>query len=202
MSKWLAILALLSGIFEAKAATPPPPDITGWKIENRDIIHVQTFGDVTTYLGFRISYQNPENGNEHVRVYRQCLPKSIIRIKSRGSRDFKDAGSILFKKEEKKDFLTEMLVKSDPFIYEKWQTAKDPRTGQNMPAGAVEIWLLNQNGEWVFATEQKITCESAGESLENQKAIVGQKYSLGGDYHILSISRNDLEQLIQARRKK
>lgn len=202
MSKWLAVLALLFGVFDAKAAIPPLPDITGWKIENKDIIHVKTFSDSTTFLGFRTTYQNPQNGNEHIRVFVKCLPKIIIRKQSKGSQDFKDAGSILFKKEEKKDFLTELFNKSDAFIFEKWQTAKDPRTGQDTPTGEIEIWLVNQNGYWVFAANQKITCESVGESLENQKAIVGQKYSLGGDYHILSISRDDLEQLIQARRGK
>jgi len=200
MSKWLVILVLLFGVFRANAETPPLPDINGWKIENRDIIHVKTFSDTTTYLGFITTYQNPQNSNEYIRVYARCLPKTIIREKSKGSQDFKDAGSILFKKEEKKDFLTELFGKSDPFIYEKWQTEKDLRTGLDMPPYSVEVWFLCQNGEWIFAADQKIIRESISEALEDQTAMTGQKYSLDTAYHILSISRNDLEQILQARR--
>ena len=200
MSKWLVISALLFGVFGANAETPPLPDINGWKIENQDKIHVKTFSDITTYLGFITTYQNPQNSNEYMRVYARCLPKTIIREKSKGSQDFKDAGSILFKKREKKDFLTELFGKSDIFIYEKWQTEKDLRTGLDMPPHSVEVWFLRQNGEWIFIADQKIIRESISEALEDQTAITGQKYSLGAAYHILSISRNDLEQILQARR--
>lgn len=210
MSKRLIALVLFIGILGicpewnpgANAATPPVPDINGWKMENRDFIHIKTFSDTTVYLGFRTTYQNPQNSNEHVLVYEQCLLQAIIRKKLKAAQDFKDAGSFLFKKEEKPDFFAEFFSKSDPFIYERWQTGKDPRTGLNVLNGATEIWFLNQNGEWVFAADQKITRESIGESLGDQKAVTGQKFSLGANYHIIGISRNDLERLMQTRRGK
>ncbi len=198
-----AVVAMLWSPSSTRADTNPVlPDVHDWKVTSKSTIDVVVSGTVITYLGNDIEYQNPNDASESVRVISRYVPLTIAKQIAKNDHEFQQVALATYAKRDQETLLTQLASRSDPIIYFKWRVFKDPRTGKDIRDGDVSVWLLNSNGAWVFATNQKVLVQFLSERVKDgvtRNILVGRKYQLGKDYQILEPDRRYLEALEEKR---
>ena len=193
MKKLAIICLLLPALLFAN--TPERPNVDGWDFVQRNNISIKTSDDEVVYLGFETLYRNPDNEREFVMVIERFVPFVLVEKLPRGSgitgekikiiRDFNDKGkAVLFE---------ELLEKSDSFIYFKWQTVLDPRTGEDILVNDIESWMMGHGGDWSFRLGpiSRDPFSEPNRFNPDELVSVGIRLGLDGEdhYHILIIDQ-------------
>lgn len=206
----ITAIALFFCPYFARADTPQTqtsveissaPNIKGWNIINTSRIELIISDQAVVYLGLEVEYSNPGDPDEHVKVISRHIPLAIARHTKTDSRLLREAAVDLYLQKEENDRLTEISTNTDPILFAKWRTTKNPLTGrQNKLDGDVNIWFLPANGKWIFSKNQAIDKEFMTENINSDKpkkrpynVFSGMKYQVGDTYHILRVDRNILK---------
>ncbi len=181
-------------------SNPSTPDISGWVIFNVSRTALNISDLTVAYLGLEVTYINPVNPREFIRVTYRHIPLVISKQNKPNVRLLAEMATVFYTKKEEQDRLLEISKKSDPLIYTRWQTKDNPRTGQDMLDGDFDVWFLSPRGDWKFFKNQEVETEFMTENVGNGKphnVFSGMKYQVGDIYHIVRIDRNDLLKLFQ-----
>lgn len=175
-----------------------PPDITSWNVVNISRTVLQVSDVTVAYVGLEVKYSNPTNPKEFIIVIRRHIPLIVSKSKNQNGRSLGEAVIVFYNQKEEQDRLAEVSKKSDPIIYTRWRTKKNPHTGHDMLDGDFEVWFLSPEGDWVFIKNQEVETEFMTENVGNGKphnVFSGMKYQVGNMYHIIRVDRNDLLKL-------
>ena len=213
----ISILALSIFCFfpyMARADTPfpancanPVPDISGWETVSASRIDFRLSDNAAVYLGLAVEYadyRNPLSRGEFIRVVSRHVPFIPVRQTNPNERSFFETNTASYVQKEERDGLSELDKKTDPILYVRWRTNKEPRTGKDMRGGDVDIWFLKQNGECLIAQNEEVGTQFLTENVGNGKphnVFVGVKYRVGKAYHILKVNRADVVQLTEGENK-
>ena len=157
------------------------PDISDWVLFSGSNISVNVSDSVNYYLGFDLTFQNPENPTEFVRQVRILIPFVVVKSKASLDRNYADAAVAYVTDGTEKALLKEYLIKSDVILYVRWQVEPDIKRGTEKLVRENEVWFLNTTGQWVYGRNIIIDKMMTSETfLEFGKypIIVGLKYSL------------------------
>lgn len=206
MKRFVALTVVIISLFcpyFARADTllnPPTPDISGWPIFNMSRTALNVSDVTVAYLGLEVTYSNPIDSREFVRVTRRHIPIIISKQSEPNARLLSEMVTVLYTQKEEQDRLLEVSRKSDPIIYTRWRTKENPHTGHDMLDGDFDVWFLSPKGDWMFVKNQEIKIEFMTENVGNGKphnVFSGMKYQIGNIYHIIRVDRNDLTRLFQ-----
>lgn len=207
-----AVIALFFCPYMARADTvlvqsdsevPPIPDIGGWKVVNTSRIALIISDATSAYIGFETEYNNPNDTDESVKIIRRHIPLVISKNKKINGRLLREVMAMLYIKEEEDDRLRKVSSESDPILYIRWRTAKNPLTGrQDKLDGDVSVWFMPADGKWIFVKNEPINTEFMTENINSNKPdkkpyniFSGMKYQVGDAYHIIRLDRNILTAL-------
>ena len=184
----LLALMLVQSLFTAS-----PPSTEDWTTFSEEIIEVRLGGYGTTaYLGLIITYQNPNNENEFIKVVKRHTP--IISVKH--SIKDKESRYVVRKYSESNESsaLDELRKEADAVIYVQWKQKKDSWTDEYIQDGATKSWIYSQTGLWHGAFENKVVKRSISEPVgeKGETEIVGFQFRLGEFYQILRIDTADI----------
>lgn len=180
-----------------------PPLIDGWEkvtetnyeIKNT-VKMVNENITITSMLGLMQIFKNPESKNELVFVVSKYPSTTFIpqnMANKEVSRDEMLVAENYFKK-TRQEKLKEASKLSDKILVVQWSEELDNRTGEKMLVKPIKNWLLKPNGQWMFeeSREPKIKIELISEELGEKSVLIGFKFSLGENYHILRFDQNQL----------
>ena len=189
--------------FPANCQGPSIPDINGWKTGRKSRIEFRLSNETVAYLGSDIEYLNPFNPGEVLRVVSRHVPGVFFAKKSTNDRLFREVVTSLYSAKDREEFFKTVDKKIDPILYAHWRTVKNPRTGEEMLAGDVDIWFLKSDGECLVAKNEKIKTQFLSENVGNGKPrniLSGAKYQIGDAYHILEVDPRILKPLAEKER--
>ncbi len=180
----------------------PVPDISGWEVTQQSRIAFRLSDQTVAYLGLDVEqriYRNPDSG-ESMQVFNRHIPFIPSRPKQTNERLISEVATALYVQKDEEDRLVELHKKIDPFLYVYWRVQKNPRNGNDMLDGDVNIWFMPSSGECHFAQNKPIGIQFMSENIGNGKShnvFVGVKYQIGGVYHILKVDRRDVANLME-----
>ena len=186
-----------TGVFPANCSSPVP-DISGWTIAQTSRIEFRLSDEVVAYLGLAIEYSeysNPSDPGESILVVSRHVPMVFQKQKPTNDQLFREVATALYTQKEEQDRLAELDKKTDPILYIKWRTKKNPRTMGDKKDGDINIWFLRSTGECGLVQNKRVGVEFLTENVGNGKprnVFVGVKYQVGDSYHILKVDRNDV----------
>ena len=151
-----AFFLVLGAFALAGAEIPQLPDVSKWiagktehinfMIERKNIVY-------TVYLGDKTEFQNPDDCDEYVLVFRRYIPLVIekaVNVKKRGDITYISA----YDQKIKNEAFEQRQQNSDIFAYSAYRKGTDDKMGiisridiQKELAGS---WLLDQDGKWGF----------------------------------------------------
>ena len=176
-----------------------PPSVEGWQTVTETHYEVKNplnsnYGTVVVLsaVGSLQVFKNPALDNEFIFMVRKHPaltfdPREISTKES--SRDEIIIAENYFQK-VKQEKLKEVSALSDAVLLIRWKEKTDNRTGEKILDGLIENWLLKPNGEWIF--EQSSEPAIKTELLSEDGLLVGFKFSLGKNYHILRLDPRHL----------
>jgi len=194
--KKLAILLLFLTIPSIVVAdTPSLPDISTWTVKSRASIEFRIADNLPAYIGFTVEYQNPNDPNDFVRVIKRSIPFISATGVSIDATSSQRVVVLNFLKRSEERLASQLYNESDVIAYTHWHVIRDPRTKEQVQSGPAENGLLDQNGNWVFSSGEKMSTEQLSEpDLRDTSKIVlvGLKLSVKEGYHMLRINQGDL----------
>lgn len=204
------------------------PDISDWEVVKTPRTEFRISDLTVAYLGLAIEYadyRNPLNGKEFVRVFSRHIPL-IPEQKDPNERVILDVVIMLYNQKEERERLAQLEKESDVFLFMRWRTGDNIRTGGDMLDGDVDLWFLKSDGGCLVAKNEKVTIQFSSENVGNGKprnVFVGVQYSIeiypdenicsedeSKDedvckvqkfYHILKVDRRDVLQLTNGRER-
>lgn len=176
-----------------------PLDLNGWEkitethYEIKNVVKTPC-GDIvtTSFVGSSKTLKNQELENEFVFVISKYIPFTFVPpspCAKENSRDEIIIAENYFKK-TKLEKLKEMTTNADKILIVRWEEEIDGRTGERKLDRPIKNWLLKPNGEWVFEENKKPTIKI--ELLSEEGILIGFKFSLGENYHILMFDQIQL----------
>jgi hypothetical protein len=180
----------------------PVPNINEWEKSYQSRIEFRLSDTSNVYLGLSVEssfYHNSASG-EFVQVFSRHIPFISSKPSNFNERLFSDTMKALYAENKEKEKLNNLNKRSDPFLYVYWRIIKNPRNGNDMLDGDVNIWFLNSNGLCVFIQNEPIKIQFLSESLVDKKSknvLVGIKYQIKDYYHILKADRREVVNLIK-----
>ena len=187
--------------FPANCANPVP-DISSWEITQTSRVEFRVSDNAVAYLGLSIEhniYRNPDNIREFAKVVSRHIP-FIPQRQELNEQSFFQTAATLYAKKDEQDAFSKLDGEIDPIFYMLWRTKENPRTGEDMLDGDVDIWFLRSSGECLTAQNEKVAVQFLTESVGNgnsRNIFVGVKYQIGKAYHILKVDRRDLILLME-----
>lgn len=183
-----------------------PPSTEGWESVTKFHYEIKNYISspvgtviVPTYVGSANMYKNPGKPGELLMVIVKYPAFTIIPKPIRS--ELKSPGNVVdnYTQKKKQEEFEKHLKQSDAIAFVKWKESKDKRTGEQMLSGAIESWILDQNGKWFFVSSNKpeikmeLVSEAEIKNSENS-VLVGFKIFIesGNHYHILRFDQNDL----------
>lgn len=183
-----------------------PPSIDTWKevtkthYEVKNSVKLQNkIVTTTSFVGSFGIYKNPNSESEFAFIIYKYpaitfLPQ-VIRGESKSLDEILTAEKYFYKIKLEK--LNERFKMADIIAFVRWSENKDQRTGEKILMGPIESWLLSSKNEWFFVsnTSATIKTELVSEPSRNSAKkiiLVGFKFSLGKNYHILRFDQNHL----------
>src|SRR3989338_7947436 len=188
-------------IFPANCSVPVP-DITGWEITRQSRIEFRLSDQTVAYLGLdieRSTYRNPDSG-EFMQVIRRHTPATFAQPKQENDRLLGEMVEVFYAEKDMKDLLDALEKKTDSFLYVYWRIRTNPRNGNDVLDGDVNIWFMPPGGECRFVQNEPIGVQFMTEHIGNGKprnVFVGVKYQVGDVYHILKVDRRDVANLME-----
>lgn len=212
MKRFIALTVVVVSLFcpyfaradTAQLATnsnPPTPNISDWPVFNMSRTALNVSDMTVAYLGLEITYRNPVNFNEFVKVTYRHISLIISKQHKPNARLLSEMVTVFYNQKEERDRFLEISNRSDPIIYTQWRTKKNLTTGYDMLDGDFGVWFLSPKGDWVFVKNQEVEIEFMTENVGNGKphnVFSGMKYQVGDLYHIIRVDRNDLLKLFKA----
>ena len=204
----IALTLVLISAPLTRAQLPPLPGVDdGWTVE-KSIIDVKISDSAVAYLGFELTYQNPNDPYEFIMVVMRSIPSVIVKSNTTDSRSLRQASIANYTKKDEQDTLRVMFQeRSDPIIYIKWRVKNDANhEGIMVQDGEAMVWFQNYTGEWIVDdTGKKISVEFITELITNGKdknISVGRKYSLDDVFQMMKVDRSYLEAILGKGEKK
>ena len=185
-----------------------PPDVKDFKSVLSKELEFRTDDYKIGFVGQVIVYQNPNDPNEFVRVYYRQVALVSERAKEKDTSEVNgrdgNSSDINYHKKQEAEALIRVQQAVDAFAYVQWRTVRDPRTGQDIQTGPMQIWLLDQNGAYAYYSQPEDAEENAlkyspfSESSEadpDKSVMVGLKFTLGDAVHIVRVDQDDISAL-------
>ena len=199
------IIAVIVAVFlypysVSAAISLPTPNVRDWKVVSVSRIELRISDDAVVYLGLEMTYNNPKDIGEFVKVFSRHIPLPVAKPKPTDDHSFNETAGLLYAQKAVQDILDERSKQADPFLYIQWRTEEDPRTLGNILSGDMNIWFMPADGEWVLIKNQEVAFEFLTENIvngESHNVFSGMEYRLGSSYHILKVSRDDIVQLLE-----
>lgn len=160
---------------------PDKPDVTGWKLVVEYKISVNATDRVGYYLGYDLTFQNPQNPNEFVRQVRLLLPFITVKSNNVLDKNFTDMAMTYVTDGAERELIKGYLEKSDPVLYVRWRVKDDIDRVSVKKDGDHEVWLWNAQGNWVYQSGVTVKFEFLSETfkeLNDELVVVGRKYSI------------------------
>ncbi len=174
-----------------------------WTVVSEKRLDIKVNDYETAFVGVVTQYQNPKDPHDFAQVFTRHIPLISQRPKedqNTGQRESSltvDAGRNYHRNQEQ-EALQRVQKASDAFAIIRWRTTTDDRSGREILAGLVDYWLLNQDGNWMYATNASLSGISRTLVSEPSKAdakrhvVVGLKFSIGDAVHVVRIDQDDL----------
>lgn len=175
-------------------ASDEPPNFRDWTVKNISRIELRISDRAVAYLGFETEYSNPNDPTEFAEVIDRHIPL-IVAKKKYNQRQFVAASISSYVDKEEQDRLRELSKMSDTFIVMRWKVKKDPRTGNDLLDGNMNIWFMPANGKWFFVENGQVSVEFLTENIGNGKSgnvFSGMRFKLFNNYHLLKVDRSDI----------
>ena len=192
-------------IFPANCKNPSVPDISGWEMTQWSRIEFRLSDYTVAYLGLDVehrTYRNPDSG-ESMKVFSRHIPFIPSRPKQTNERVIVDVATELYVQKDEEDRLGKLDKKMDPFLYVYWRVRANPRNGNDMLDGDVNIWFMPSDGSCHFFQNELINIQFMTENMGEGKprnVFVGVQYQIGEAYHILKVDRRDVAHLMNGGR--
>ncbi|OGM98577.1 MAG: hypothetical protein A2649_00045 [Candidatus Yanofskybacteria bacterium RIFCSPHIGHO2_01_FULL_41_26] len=176
-----------------------PPDVKNFNVVLSKELEFRVNDCKTGFLGRVVDYQNPNDTNEFVRVYyrqvaivseRACENKSV----EEGGLD-RNFSNLKYHNQQEAKVLGRVQQATDAFAYVQWRTVRDPRTGQDIREDFLRSWLLDQNGNCALSYGYDLSTSPFSEPSKadsKKQIIVGIKFTLAGQVHIVRIDQDDI----------
>ncbi|MEK7560094.1 MAG: hypothetical protein AAB522_02235 [Patescibacteria group bacterium] len=178
------------------------PKIEGWKeiiTTHYELKNPVTFEQknvtISSFVGFRKVYENPNLNGEFVLVVSKYSP--ITFGPQTAGIDFTLSEMQVatnYSQKEKQEKLAERITFSDTILFVRWHEIEDPKTKEKVLQGSTENWLMGPDGKWVFessaASAIKVELLSEPAVSKGQNILTGFKFSLGKNYHILKFDQS------------
>lgn len=194
----------MTTLFLALLLLQLPPQLDQWEkitetnYEIKNVVQFENKTITTTSMIGLVQVLKPQNSkNEYAFVVSKYPPLTFIphvnTNNESNSRDEIVVAENYFQK-TKLEKLKEMTANADKILIIKWREEIDNRTGERMLDMSIENWLLKPNGEWVFeeSKEPIVKIELLSEEFGEERVLVGFKFSLGSNYHILRFDQTIL----------
>lgn len=187
----MLILAML--FFQTPFSIDRWEEVTKTHYEIKNFVKTRC-GDIvtTSFVGSLKILKNPELENEFVFLVSKYPPLTFVPPSlcvKEGSQDEVVVAENYFQK-IKEEKLKERIALADKILIIEWKQAIDNRTGEKILEGTIKTWLLKSNGEWIFEESEEPTTKM--ELLSDDGTLIGFKFSLGENYHILRFDQNQL----------
>ena len=167
MSRLFVLLSLFLLLFSVSRAyaqdvvdpnDPSRPDITGWTLmPGSSNISVNVSDNLMYYLGFDLTFQNPNDHSEHVRQVRVLTPFIVVKSNASLDKNYTDAAVAYATDGAEKALLKDYATKSDVILYIRWRVESDiQRGGVDKLVGENEVWFWDATGKWTYGRNLKI----------------------------------------------
>ena len=204
------LISLILEVVGGSGAGPPPgadinafkPNVDGFKQVLSKELEFRIDDYRTAFVGRVVDYQNPDKPNKFIRVYYRQV--AIISERSKltniteGGGPNRNLSNLNYHRKQETEALGRVQQATDVFAYVQWQTVRDSRTGQDIRTGSMQIWLLGQNGVWVYHTQPAGTKSVLEPSVfsepskDKKSVIVGLKFTLKDTVHIVRIGQDEV----------
>lgn len=207
MLKRVALFVLILSYFclvLARADTPDPPNLSGWKVESTYRIDVRISDLVIVYLGFETLYSNPDEPGQFALVAKRHRPLIMAKSDPRDDRMFKSAVVNFYTRKELEDVLRKRYEETDIIICQRWREVKDSKTGQPVRVGDIEVWFLDSGGNPRVVLNQKVSTGGVSELRSpdfKDGILAGVKYSIGNSYQIIRAEHAFLVMVLKKEKK-
>lgn len=180
----------------------PVPDISGWEVTQQSRIEFRLSDWSVAYLGMDVEHRTYRNLNsgEFVEVFSRHIPFIPSRPKQTNERVISDVATTLYVRKDEEDRLGELDEKMDQFLYVYWRVRENPRNGNDMLDGDVNIWFMPFDGSCHFIQNEPVDIQFMTENMGNGKprnVFVGVQYQIGEIYHILKVDRRNVVNLME-----
>lgn len=180
----------------------PVPDISGWETNQQSQIEFRLSNQAIAFLGLVVeskTYRNPHSG-ETIMVFNRHTPMIFAEQKEENERLLEEAVILFYAEKEKNDLLSKLKERIDPLLYVYWRIQENPRNGNDMLDGDVNIWFMPSDGSCQFSQNKEIGIQFMTENIGNGRSrnvFMGVKYQIDGAYHILEVDRRDVANLME-----
>jgi hypothetical protein len=178
-----------------------PPNFSSWNTINTSRIELRVSDCASVYLGTETDYMNPDDPMEFARVISRHIAVPINKCKEHNKKSVVAVSTSLYTQKVEQDLLTERSSKNDSFLFVRWRVEYNSRTEHDdKPSGDVDIWFRPSDGNWIFRKNIKVEVESLTENIGDAKSnnvFSGVMYRIGGLYHIVRVSRDNIIDLIK-----
>lgn len=180
----------------------PVPNISDWEAIQQSQIEFRLSNQAVAFLGLVVeskTYRNSHSG-EIIKVFSRHIPMIFAEQKQDDERLLEEAVALFYAEKEKNDLLAKLKEKIDPLLYVYWRIRINPRNGNDMLDGDVNIWFMSSDGSCQFSQNKKIGIQFMTENVGNgqsRNVFVGVKYQIDGAYHILKVDRRDVANLME-----
>lgn len=155
-------------------------------------------------VGKVVVYQNPNDKNEFVRVYYRQV--AIVSERAQENSSESDGlevnlSNLKHHSQQEAETLNRVQRAMDAFAYVQWRTVRDQRTGQDIREDFLRSWLLDQNGNWALSYGYDLNISPFSEPSQekpDKRIIVGIKFILAGQIHIVRVDQNVILSQIQS----
>ena len=156
-------------IFPANCESSPVPDISGWEVDQTSRIEFRLSDETVAYLGVDIEHKTYRdlNSGEFMKVFSRHIPFIPSRPKQTDERVIEDVVTELYVQKDEEDRLGELEGKMDPFLYVYWRVRENPRNGNDILDGDVDIWFMPSDGSCRFFQNEPVDIQFMTESVGN-----------------------------------
>lgn len=193
---------ILSSILSEAAQDPSIPDLSGWSLKNHQNIEIKTSDREGIFLGVELEYVNPADNKDFILVVCRFNAFSSIR----GNVKNRDSVGIEFDRRTgmEKEALNRSYQNCDNVVFIKYKLAYDAKTKELIFQPPVESWLFSHQGVWRYMVNdfvndngsKSIRREDVFDSVRDnpkKKLIVGKKFVLDGEFNILGVDPDLLQ---------